>query len=199
MSVNLRNGSTTYGLVARSLHWLTVAMVLFLIGWGLYMTRLETGSFAQFEAYQLHKSVGLTLLLIMLFRAIWRRFDPPPALPEFVPPAEQRLARWGHLAMYALLILQPLIGWAAVSASPLNLGIEIFGVIPWPTITPLAAAANREELMEVFELLHRINAILLSVLIVAHIAAVVRHEMLHGRRMLVRMGLPARRAIGAEG
>ena len=65
-----------YDAVAKLLHWLIAAFVLGLIGLGLTMTR--TGGLAlKFELYQLHKSMGITVLMLMVLRIAWRLFLPP--------------------------------------------------------------------------------------------------------------------------
>jgi cytochrome b561 len=138
--------SGEYDAVAKLLHWHIAAFVLGLIGLGLTMTR--TGGLAlKFELYQLHKSMGITVLMLMMLRIAWRLFLPPPDLPA-MPGWERGAARSTHLLLYPMLLALPLSGWAMVSATlpPFNIPTVIYKAIPWPHIPGienLSAAAKK--------------------------------------------------------
>jgi len=55
--------SERYTAVAIVLHWLIAIGILALIGVGLAMTHLTLAPMLQFQLYQLHKSIGITVLL----------------------------------------------------------------------------------------------------------------------------------------
>ncbi len=104
---------------------------LALIVIGLSMTHLGFAPMTKFKLYQLHKSIGVTILLLALCRLGWRLTHRPPPLPD-MPPLQRFAAEAGHVLLYALMLALPLTGWALVSASPLNLPTVLYGVIPWP-------------------------------------------------------------------
>jgi len=97
--------SERYTAVAIVLHWLIAIGILALIGIGLAMTHLTLATMLQFQLYQLHKSIGITVLLGVLLHILWRVFHPPPALPD-MPRLEKAAAEGAHTLLYVLMI-----GW----------------------------------------------------------------------------------------
>ena len=166
-----------YDAVAMILHWLTAAAVLGLLVAGMTMTRLQPGSALQFSLYQLHKSVGITVLALTLIRLGWRLAHRPPALPDSMPGWERRAAALGHLALYGLLVAMPLTGWAVVSVSPYNIPTVLYGLVPWPHLPGLATLphADKHAAEEVLKQLHDAGAWIMLALLAVHAGAAVRH------------------------
>lgn len=137
--MTLRNGPAAYGLVSRALHWLMAAGVLFMLGLGLTLVRMEPG-LANLWLFGLHKTIGIVMLKLVILRLIWHRISPPP-LPLGPPDAWQtRLARLAHGMLYALLLIIPLSGWSASSAT----GIDVMIFDRW-TLPPLAPVSETWE------------------------------------------------------
>jgi cytochrome b561/polyisoprenoid-binding protein YceI len=108
-----------YTAVAIVLHWAIAVAVLFMLPLGFIMhERAEHGDASQalFEAYQLHKSIGLTVLALTLVRLAWRLTHRPPPLPAGMPAWERIAARATHWGFYVLTVALPLTGWLYVSA-----------------------------------------------------------------------------------
>ncbi len=124
-------GSERYSAVSIALHWLIALGILALIGIGLAMTHLALAPMLKFQLYQLHKSIGITVLLAVLLRILWRFFHRPPALPD-LPRLEKAAAEGMHTLLYLLMVMLPLTGWALVSVSPFNLPTVLYGLVPWP-------------------------------------------------------------------
>ena len=84
--------------------------------------------------YDLHRSVGLLIIPLIFLRLIHRLANPPLRLPEDVPGVQRLAAHATHRCLYALLIVQPVIGWIATSAycAP----ITVFGWFDLPPIRP---------------------------------------------------------------
>ena len=120
-----------YDAVAIILHWTIGLGILALIAIGLTMTHLGLAPMAKFQLYQLHKSIGITVLLAVLLRLLWRLTHRPPPLPA-MPPLEKAAAEGTHRLLYLLMLVIPLSGWALVSVSPFNLPTVLYGVVPWP-------------------------------------------------------------------
>ena len=74
--------SERYASVAITLHWLIAIALVGMIFGGWYMTDLPDGAPGQYFLYQMHKSVGITILLLTVARIIWRVMNPPPSLPD---------------------------------------------------------------------------------------------------------------------
>ena len=103
-----------YSTVAIVLHWAIAALMLFQLALGQFMGPGRTPlSFARF---QLHKSVGITILLLTVLRLLWRLMKKPPA--SSVGGWEGALAKLVHVAFDGLLLALPITGWVIVSASP---------------------------------------------------------------------------------
>lgn len=178
---------TRYTLVAILLHWLIAAAILALLVMGFVMTDQTPGSHLQFVLYQLHKSVGITVLALSLVRLAWRLSHKPPALPAHMPPAEQLLAHLGHFALYALMIGMPLEGWALVSASVWNIPTVLYGVIPLPHLPILSTLADKKPVEDVLKLLHSAAAWVMIITLVGHVGAALRHHVLIKDDVLTRM------------
>ena len=176
-----------YTRVAILLHWLVAAGVVFMIALGLTMVHVPLPVSRRFELYQLHKSVGITVLALMLARVAWRATHPPPRLPAGTPAAERRLAHGAHLLLYALLIAMPLVGWAVVSASPYNIPTVLYGMLPWPHLPVLSSLPDKAPVEVVLSRIHAYGGWFLAGLIGLHAAAALRHHFARGDDVLWRM------------
>ncbi len=107
-----------YNSVAQLLHWLTALAIIALLAIGWIMTDLPSGS-AKFSLFQLHKSIGITVLLFTLVRLAWRLTHTAPPLPAGMTALQKKLAGAVHAVFYLLMVGMPLSGWIMVSASPL--------------------------------------------------------------------------------
>jgi cytochrome b561 len=166
-----------YDGAAMLLHWLSAALVAALFGTGLVMTRLGAGSADQFMLYQLHKALGVTLLLLTLLRGAWRAIRPPPLWPPALPQSARVVARLAHGMLYLCLVAAPLAGWALVSVSPFNIPTSLFGLATWPHLPVLSEldAASRALVAPVVSWVHAILAYVLAGLVVLHSAAALWH------------------------
>lgn len=164
-----------YSAVAMILHWLIAFAVIFMLIWGRYMTGLPKGAFERLEAFQLHQSIGLTILMLTLLRIAWRLRHPVPPKPEGLRPWEQNLRKGTHIGFYVLLIIIPLSGWAVASTSSLGVPIEYFGQFEWPFISPLTDIDNKQDVHEAFEGAHEYLGWGMIALLVLHLAGILKH------------------------
>lgn len=172
-----------YGRTAMALHWLIAMALAFQIGigWG-----LEDLSAKGFALYQLHKSVGITILLLTLLRIIVRYWKPRPA------PAEGgvtgALAKAVHAGLYLFMLGGPLTGWALVSTAKVKVPTLLFGIVPLPHL-PLPQAGH-----PLFEGAHGLLAWIGIALLLLHVAGAVRHQWLIGDGLIWRM-VPGRSTL----
>jgi cytochrome b561 len=169
-------------------HWSVAATIALLAATGATMTRLAPGSEAQFALYQIHKAAGIATLLLSLVRLIWRPFA-PPLPPIAAAPGLRRAARIVHVALFALTLVVPFAGWALVSASRLDIPIELVAGLAWPRLPglvdlPPAAKARWEP---VLASLHVALAYALVGLAALHAAAAIFHHAIRGDATLRRM------------
>ena len=176
-----------YTAVAIVLHWLVGLAILFMLGLGLAMTQLTLNPATLFGMYQLHKSVGITVLALVALRIAWRLGHPPPLLPAGLPRIERRAAHATHLALYAFMLAMPLTGWAMVSASVFNIPTVLFGVVPWPHLPVLPALHDKAAVEAALKTVHALIAFTLIGLIGLHAAAALRHQFAKRDDVLWRM------------
>ena len=159
-----------YTSVAIALHWAMALLILFMIWLGWNMDENEA-------RYQLHKSVGITLLLLTVARIAWRLLNPPPPEPSTLKPLEQKLSHAVHIAFYALMVIIPLAGWLLVSISPFQISTVLFGAIDWPHLPFTSGLRQGNELLHgIVENVHSKGAWVIIVLLGLHVAGAVKHE-----------------------
>ena len=161
------------------LHWLTAAFVIPLIVVGVVMSSFDLGATGNL-LYDLHRSAGSVLIVLVLVRIVYRLRHQPPPLPADVPAVQRRVAELVHLALYVLLLLQPLVGWAATSAY--RAPIIVFWLIELPPIWPVDRAMS-----EWLFGLHRLLGIAMAALVFAHAGAALSHHFIRRDRVLLRM------------
>jgi cytochrome b561 len=167
-----------YSAVAILLHWASALGVLVLIGLGLTMTHADLAPLRQFQLYQWHKSVGITVLALTALRVLWRLTHRPPTHPAGMPARERRAAGAAHALLYLLLIGLPLTGWAVVSLSPFKIPTVLYGLVPWPHL-PLADLVPDPDAAEgLLKRVHALGAWFLAALLAVHVAAALRHHLL---------------------
>ena len=177
-----------YSTVAILLHWLIAVMIIGMVVMGIYMTGLPDARMSEkFELYQLHKSFGITVLLLSLIRLGWRLTHRAPPLPAEMPGWEQWAARLTHVAFYLLMIGIPLSGWAMVSASPWNLPTVLFGTIDWPHLPYFSTVADKPATEGMLKDLHEALAFGTVALLLLHVAAALKHHFIEGDDVLARM------------
>ncbi|MDB5480097.1 MAG: cytochrome [Caulobacteraceae bacterium] len=166
--------------MAMTLHWLIAALIVTNIGLAWYFNSLN--GLPKIPPVQLHKSFGITILLLSLARLAWRIVSPPPPLPASLSRWERMAASTVYVLFYGVMIGMPLSGWALTSASLIIRfePIKLFGTIPWPAIGPLThlPAPAMKQTHDTFVTVHGLLADLAYGLIVVHVAAALRHLVL---------------------
>jgi cytochrome b561/polyisoprenoid-binding protein YceI len=182
-----------YTRTASLLHWLIALGVVVMLPLGLAMKRAPFALEAKLKLYQLHKSIGLTILALMLARVVWRLGHAPPPLPAGFSVATRGLAHAVHLLLYMLLLALPIAGWLLTSSAALPIPTRFFDVFTVPHLPALATLpAEARRVWELFfGQLHSLSALALGLLITLHVLAALRHQR-RGVDILARM-LPWRR------
>ena len=166
-----------YSRGAIAFHWIIAALVLFNLWLGLFHDSLPR----DWKVLTLHKSVGVTILVLSIGRLAWRLTHRPPSLPAAMPAWQKLAARANQWAFYALLFVLPLTGWI-FSSNPEKLRpVSWFGLFELPSLPVTAefAVAAKET--------HELLGWTMAVLVAIHIVAALRHHFLLRDKVLGRM------------
>lgn len=179
--------SPRYSAVAIGLHWAIAGMLVGMIwtGWNMHG---PDGREIEW-LFQLHKSVGITILLLTIARVIWRVKNPPPPLPADMKGWEKSSSHIVHMVFYAVMILAPLGGWALASMAKVQVPTVLYGTISWPHLPILSGlpAETQTSLYKVVEFLHSKSAWLIIAMLVLHIGGALKHELGEEDGVLKRM------------
>jgi len=168
-----------YDVAARVLHWTTAVLVLFLLPLGVVIANRWGGEWKDW-LYNLHRSIGTVLMLVILIRVGYRLTHQPLPLPDEIPLSQRRASRVVHWALYTLLVLQPFVGWAGSSAFPAP--VIVFGLFNLPMIAPADRALSDQLL-----LVHRTIGLTIACFVTVHIAAAIYHHFVRKDGVLMRM------------
>ena len=194
-----RIGRDCYSAGAIALHWITAAAFAFQIGLGWRMGAPRGPQ--TFAVFQLHKSVGVTILLLTLIRVGWRLSHRPPPYPATLRPIDAALARGVHAIFYLLLLGLPLSGWLMVSSSKVAVPTFLYGMLPWPHVPGVATldAAHKAMINDAAKRTHLLLVWTALAAIALHVAGALKHQLLESGAYLRRMTLLPPRFLTAAG
>jgi cytochrome b561 len=189
--MTLKNTADRWGAVSQSLHWLVVLLIATIAVIGLTMTDMSNGP-SKIKIYALHKSLGLTLLTLVVLRLLWRIYAGAPKPVEGTPHWQERIASLTHWALYVLMFALPISGWVFNSSS--GYPLQYFGLFNLPKIAP-----RGEDLAQLSHQVHEYGFWLLLALVVAHAGAAFYHHLFQHDDTLKRMLPGGRRNVRASG
>ncbi len=174
----IRDTIAGYGLVTRLTHWIMAVAIIGMFVLGLWMVTLNYYSPYYPTAPDIHRSVGILLLILLVLRFVWRLVNPKPADDELVP-WERMAARVVHWGFYPLLLALMVSGYLISTAD--GRPIEVFDWFSVPSLV------KKKGLEDVTGEVHEILAYLTMAVIVLHAAASLKHHFIDRSRVLVRM------------
>lgn len=178
--MTVRNAPHRWGPVSQSLHWLIAVLILAMGVLGLTMGEFpKTPKF--FWLYTLHKSLGLSVLALVLLRLGWRLYAGAPRPVAGTPGWQERAASLTHWLLYVLMFAIPLSGWLYDSASGLR-PFRWFGLVDVPRI-----ASPDPQVVAVSHAIHEYGFWLLIAVVLAHAAAALYHHCIQRDATLARM------------
>ena len=165
-----------YATIAIILHWLIALAIVaqVSIAW-----RMGGKTPEGFALTQLHKSIGMTILVLSILRLGWRLTNPPPPEPPGLARWEMGLSQIVHWGFYVIMIGMPLTGWLMVSASKTAIPTVLFWTVPWPnlpgidSLTPAAKAMAHS----IGKTGHGALALGLYGLFVLHVGGALKHQL----------------------
>jgi cytochrome b561 len=173
------SSSARFTLLSRILHWTMAPMVIVQLLIGVTMI----ASLAYYPLLlAIHRPLGMAILIFAVVRLANRLTHRPPAFLATMSRLERRIATWSEYSLYALLLVQPVVGWATLSAA--RLPVTMVGPIRLPGIAP-----QNLDLYAVLRECHGVFAFLLFAAFTAHMCAVLFHTLVLRDRLLDRMAL----------
>jgi len=178
--VLIKNTKDQWGWISISIHWITAIAVTGLFVLGLWMVDLTYYDEWYRKAPFLHKSVGVILFLLTVFRIIWRNLNEIPKSLAGHTGFEIRAAMIAHAGLYFLMITVMISGYLISTADARP--IDVFGVFKVPAIIH---GIDKQE--DIAGIVHLILASVLIGLVVLHAAAAIKHHFIDKDRTLKRM------------
>ena len=174
--------NTHYTNTAKILHWTIAAAIVLQFVLAKLADLAGDSDLAVRELALLanHKSVGITIFALALFRLVWRAKNPPPPLPAAMPTWQVRASHFSHWALYGLIIVIPITGWLMSSASAYS--VSWFNLFQLPDLI-----VPDPELKKTLKDVHETLAKILAVIALVHIGAALKHAMFDKDGVLSRM------------
>jgi cytochrome b561 len=168
MGINLKNSYTQYGLIARILHWTSVAMLLTIIVVASQLTDKATNA-DKLALISLHSSIGIMLLLLMLARLTWRNLNPNPIHSYSIKTWQKLLAISLHRSIYLIIMAQCFLGVLMLlsSGEPLH----FFDIFELPPLLEEAHPIHQTLLG-----FHYLISVMIYPLFAVHITAAIYHQ-----------------------
>jgi len=187
--MTIRSSTERYGSVAIALHWLIAVLIIANICLGLYFSDLPRSDPNLFNLAQIHKSIGLTVLVLSALRVLWRLVNPVPPLPADMNGALKFVARATQFILYFLILAIPLSGWLMVSASRTGLPTPYFFLFDWPNLPFFASMAPPDKMAVHGQLVavHGYLAWSAIVLVPLHVLGALYHQFIRRDGVLRRM------------
>ena len=169
-----------YTRTAVALHWLIALLIIcgFALGW--VITDIPGFSPTKLKYFSWHKWMGVTVFALAIVRVLWRATHVPPRLPAEIPTVQRIGAHAVHAMLYVLMLAIPVTGYLYSSAS--NIPVVYLGLVSLPRLIDPDPV-----LKEIFKTLHvTLNYVLFS-LVLLHVLAVFKHQVLDRDGLLARM------------
>lgn len=177
--MQILNTKLKYGVVAKFFHWTMSIILIGMVCVGFYMTQESLGD-GRFKLYDWHKSFGLLILFMAMFRIVWKIGNPAPLFSDKLANWQKLAAQATHWAFYVFMFALPLSGWLMSSAGGHE--VRFFNLFTLPALLePNKALAHQ---------IHEIHEYLAYGLIATfalHIAALIKHEWIDKDPILKKM------------
>ena len=163
------------------LHWVLAIGLFYQLGLGLWMEDIpKDPPGVRAEWFNLHKSIGICLGFLVLWRLGWRVTHSVPAPPMGNTDFQNKLSQWAHRALYVCMVVLPVSGFMGSSFSPYP--VKFFG-LPLPKLWEPSPEGK-----ELFSEIHEVSAFVMMIIIILHISAAVWHQWVKRDGLLSRMG-----------
>jgi len=174
----LKNTENSYGLISRANHWLTAILFIGLIALGLYMSDLEKSP-EKFELYDLHKSLGIGVFMLIVLCLVWLKINPNPAQLS-KNKFEHILGHAVKGILYLALIMMPLSGWIMSTSGGHD--VAFFNLFTLPNIV-----GENDTINGIAKGFHEWTGKIMIAIILLHTAGALKHHFVYKDSTLLRM------------
>ncbi|APT29645.1 hypothetical protein MCBMB27_00354 [Methylobacterium phyllosphaerae] len=181
------SGLPRYHPVSQALHWLSAALVLAVLPLAWVAISLPPTP-AKGSMFVLHKSVGLTILAIVVLRIVWRMIRPAPPDPQ-APRLLTLIGRVNHHLLYAIFLIMPISGYLLSALSGRD--------TPYFWLFTVPGLPKDDAAQKIFEAIHVFGQWLVYALVLLHVAGTVWHLIIRRDGLLERM-LPVQDGRGSS-
>ena len=115
LDISTKNEKDRYGRVSRLLHWTIAILFISLIPMGIFSSMIPEETSYRNAYYVVHKTIGVTVFLLVIVRLIWNKISKRPALDNTLTPTEKKLAHRAHNILYFMLLVIPITGFMMTS------------------------------------------------------------------------------------
>lgn len=166
---------------ARWFHWITAVLLVVLATLGLWVTSFEPKDEALKDLlFDIHESTGVALFVVVVLRLLRRVANPPAPLPSRLPRMVRFAARTNHALLYALLLVQPVIGFLDTNAWGFP--------VTWAGLVPIPSPIGHDEgIAPWLSKAHEWGAIALAALVALHVLGAGYHGLIRGDGVVRRM------------
>jgi len=173
-----KNTLSSYGFVSKNFHWIMAVIILFNFTLGYFMGDLDKGPL-RFFIFNLHKSLGILVLVLIILRLFWRLINLVPA-PLSQNYLLNKLSKAVHYFFYFILLVVTFSGWTYSSArgGPIN----VFGLFSVP-----ALVEKNDEIAKIARNIHTLSVYIFIAFVVVHILASLYHHYFLKDKTLKRM------------
>ena len=191
--MSITNSSASYGHAAKSIHWVTVALLVTAYLSIYYRELIAKDNWENYVAVQLHFSAGISIFVLTLFRVVWTLFNEKPILEE-ITKWQKMAAVFVHKSLYFLLFLMPITGYLSItdflSRSGGNLNYFLIVDVPFfKNIKFLESTGiSLKEMVDTSGNIHSImGSWVLLLLICVHVLAALYHHLVLRDKSLKKM------------
>lgn len=173
--------ATRYSTPSVLLHWLMAVLIVAAFVVGLTVSDMPLSP-AKFKWIAWHKWIGITVLALLALRLLARLLGNSPPLPHTMSPAARTVAKFGHLALYGLMLAVPLTGWLMSSAY--GFPVVYFKLVQLPDLI-----GKDKALADTLHSVHVALNWVLAASVIGHLAAALKHQLIDRDGLLSRMSL----------
>ena len=187
---SFRNSREHYGLIARALHWVIALAIIMLYAIANIMQAMEPGP-DKWQLYDVHKSIGVIVLGLVLLRLLWRFTNPVPKLPAGTSTWQRKAASLSHFMLYAAMLVMPISAYAASKSGDFTVNIfgfyEMPDIVAWLRDTAPELIGRKKPIHVWGNLIHEYTSYVLYALVGLHLAAALWHHYARKDGVMARM------------